>query len=403
MKRNRITKLTLEEVSAVDKPAQVGARAVLIKRAGLPPDDWKVIKGMFVDALADEESRNMSNGYQSPIGKILEPLADTNIALREALEATFKYDVIANKKVAIATIAAEYFTKVHAMLGEIADLATNFQKGVNTMNVNEIKEQVAVAVKKALGDEASEGNQTDVSDAVLKAIEPAIEANREASVVAALPADHREYLDDIAKSASHSEAERAELRKQFLSTDATDESRAAVVKAWGDSGETFKAADGRIYKRSELGSAFDLFVEQVRKQEATDKELADLRKRKEEEDLIAKSKEAFPNLPGDNAARVALEKSLGEMPEEAAKSVRAMLKSGSEASGQFFKSVGQEGGSDPDSWDAETKLNKMAHELVQKSDSGMTFSEAYTKVMETPEGTKLYNQHVQESSGRPVS
>ncbi len=396
MKKRNIIKLKLHEVSAVDKPAQSGARVVLIKRAGATEVD-ATTKGMFEDALTDIVDNRDLTDEVSATEQIMMEMSDSHWALREALQATISFDVIADKQAAINSIASEYFEKVHDMLGQLSNLLIS--KGGNTMNQEEMTALIKKTVTETLGDKPADADGGVIAESIIKALDPMVQENRETLKVASLPAAHREYLEDISKAADITDDKKAELRKQFLADETTDENREAVVKAWTSSGEIFKAVDGRVLKRSELGAAFDLLVAEVKKGEERDKELADLKKRDEDKALIAKSRSEFPNIAGDDATRLTLEKTLQSLPEDEAEKMRAVLKSTSTVVGKSLETVGNSGiGTDADSPTA--KLEAMAHNLVSKTENGISYADAYQKVLDTPEGDALYEAHVAEMAGR---
>jgi len=328
--RHIIKSLDLDEISAVDTPAQEGARAVIIKRAEGKGGDPK---------------------------KPAMPLA------RRLVEA------------------------IHSQMRKAS------------MNIN-IESEITKAAEAAKGED---GN-VDIdafAKAVVGALSPVVAEADEVKKVAAMPQAHQDYLTQVAKSAQMSAEQKAELRKAFIAAD-SDTARDAVVKEWDSASEVFKSAGGQVFRRAELGAAFDTVVEQVKKAEDTEKRLAELEKRNADAELIRKSKEEFPNLPGDDSTRLALEKSLSGMDDEEAKKVREMLKSGSNNIGKMFGETGVGGGIDGGgggSTDADAKLNDLAKAMVQKrAEDGqpITHAEAYAAVLETPQGEELYEAHRRE-------
>ena len=398
--RKIITKLSVSEVSAVDSPAQASATVVLIKRH-TPPDsnEWAVVKGMFMDALEDIESRNTSDNWRdnlTPTQQVLEQLSDSNWALRDSLETLIKYDLPAKKK-AVKSIASEYHEKVSDMFGQITSLIS--KRGNLTMTKEEMaaqQEEIAAAVAKALGDKVDEDGTAKIAEAVAKALEPTLAKSADLVRISQMKPEHQEYLSDVEKSAGFTDEQKAELRKKFIAEGTTDEAREKVVKAWGETAEVFKAADGTILKRSELGNAYDPLVAQIKKNEETTNELDALKKQNADADMIAKNRTEFPNLPGDDEARLAIEKTMAGLDEEAGKKVREMLKASNTAITKQFETFGSDPTIDGDS--PEAQLNALVESHVQKSEGKLTTGEAYLQVIETEKGNELYEKHVRESA-----
>jgi len=388
--KRKITKLTLDEVSGVDRPAQVGARVVLIKRAD---DDRAVIKGLFMDALDEiyESEQPYENTDWSEERRIVESFWPVNRALVKALDATLTFDSLKKKSV-IKNIASEFVTKVRTLLDQLSSIVS---KREAAMNVDEITKQITESVVSVLGDgEEAQSNAEQIAKALAKPL--AEHSTSQAGEVAELrelmklTAEQREYLDDISKAQDITDEKKVELRKAFLAEGTTSDQRDAVVKAWASSTDVFKSQDGRVFKRSELGASFDPLVEEIKKGEKRDAELRKLQDRDADRQLIEKSRSDLPNLPGDDSTRLALEKTLAGLEEADANKVREMLKAANTSMEGVFKNLGQ--GGDSSAVDAADKLDEMAKSLIQKN-QGMSYHEAYQKVLESDEGDALYNEH----------
>lgn len=127
---------------------------------------------------------------------------------------------------------------------------------------------------------------------------------------------------------------------------------------------------------------------------AMQKELA-----KSQHETLMKSLEAevekqYPNLPGDVRNKAILLNSINQMPEDIAKMAKDYLSKANDNMGAVVnKSLGSgEPGKDISAKkEAEQKLDELAKSIMEKEN--LTFGEAYSKALNTPEGTKLYDQY----------
>lgn len=140
------------------------------------------------------------------------------------------------------------------------------------------------------------------------------------------------------------------------------------------------------------------------KDEAVQKEMADLRKQAEEATAIAKAeREAridmefakkaeteYPNVPGEPAMKGKLLKAIDAFDDDLKKFATETLKASNDAITKAFTEVGalslEKAAGSP-----EAELNKMATEY-QKANTGMTFEKAYDAVAQTPAGAALYQK-----------
>lgn len=395
MKRHKISKLKIGEVSAVDRPAQKGARAVLIKR-DISKDanfDITIEKGMFKDALREiATSRNMYRTKDNgPKGFLLsiEKLSDTNYALNDALQAVHKFKSL-EKKSEIKKIAEEYAKSFDEAYKKVA--ATILKREGSDMDNAEMSGSVIEIIKKGLG-EKSEVDAEALGNAVMLAIKPAIDNAENIAKIVAMPEQHREYLNLIEKSASHSAEERAELRNAFIGVEDVAK-RDVIVKQWNSQDDAFTCADGTVIRKSESGTSYAAMVVLAKRNDEIAVDLKKMQDEKANSDRIEKSKQMYPSLVGEDTTRVALEAALEAMPEESAEAVRGVLKAASATNSELFKSIGSPGGGD--GGNSADKLDAMTKSRIQKSDADISYMEAYQQVLETPEGEALYEQHTQE-------
>ena len=407
-KRNKIVKLNLHEISGVDKPAQAGAQVVLIKRAGdddgntpasNPPRDVQAIaKGMFANALKITQAQH----GDTPAGKVLAVLNESGWALREAIEAVVLVSADEDTmRVRVSAIIAEYLAKLDEILPQVSSLLS---KGGSQMNADKAGEALLAALQKHTGDDGKVDADKVVDD-VSKLLADAGDAKRIAELekMVAMPQAHRDYLANVKASGDFTDEQKEELLKQFLADETTDAQRDKVVKAALDTDEVYKSQDGQVFRKSQLGSeVYGIVVAQAKQADDLRKRLGKVEADKANEAAIAKSREEFPNLPGDDSTHLALHKAFAGMGEEEADKLRAVLKSKSATNGNWFNELGSGDDTGGDvhksATDSEAKLNKIADEIVRKSaEQGetITHATAFVRATETPEGKELYEQHRQ--------
>lgn len=183
-------------------------------------------------------------------------------------------------------------------------------------------------------------------------------------------------------------------------TDLQKDVDAKMAKAKADaedvskSGEETLTLNGTIFKKSVVGEGAFLAIKASAMQQDA------LRKEIEDQKLLGRVEKEYPNIAGKPADKAAL-LGLIEKADEAVKATGlAVLKALNDAGAEFKKEDGK-GSGDPgvgspvgkmsSDTDAGAKLDQMAKDLAQKE--GISVERAYAKVLDTPEGDKLYNQH----------
>jgi hypothetical protein len=205
----------------------------------------------------------------------------------------------------------------------------------------------------------------------------------------------------------------ARLAKSELRASMTDEHRAYYDSLQGDAQEAFgKAApderDAIVAKVKSADETVTIEGETVRKSDVGDATFRILKKQQERIDKEARAAEAersarvqkeleaeaeglWPNLVGTSVEKAEMLKGIKAMPEAAREAQLKMMKAADEAMAKQFKEIGQ-GGQGDDSG-AAAKLEKMAKELADKEN--ISIAKAYSKVLETPEGSKLYTESLE--------
>jgi hypothetical protein len=168
----------------------------------------------------------------------------------------------------------------------------------------------------------------------------------------------------------------------FLAKSA-DDRKAEIAKAGDADPVVYKSADGVEFRKSDdprlvaMAKRADE-ADRIAKAERETRETAEFTKRAETE---------IGHLPGDAALKGKVLKHLASAPEDVAKAADTMLKAGDSAIAKSFTKFGVAGG-DPTGDNPEAKLNSLAKAHAEKNN--VSFAKAYSAVLDTEEGKRLY-------------
>lgn len=218
--------------------------------------------------------------------------------------------------------------------------------------------------------------ETKMTDEVTKKMEALTASLAKAQEIISMPADVRKHYDGLtAKKQDAFLAKSADERKA--------EAEAAIAKAADLATVVYTDANGVEYTKADdarlvtLAKNNDKLMEGIRQKEAEAKD-AELAKRAAE----------LEHIPGDEAVRVALLKSIEAIADEEVRN-RAFeaLKAKSDAAAPAFKPVGV-AGNPVNKSDSIATLDALAKAYA--AEKGVTYAKAYDAVLKTAEGAKLY-------------
>ena len=362
MPKKRIMRtLTIKELSGVDFPAQVGAKAVMLKRDVKPPKTKKKLEDLSAEQVAELVKRGAA---------VLTTAADghTHLVMLE--------DFDGNKVVSGTTSWQDEHTHPWIMLdddtiliGEVDDHSHEPDRESKLAGGNEMTPEEKAALEKA---------EQDAKDqkALAKRFEAISKFNDTTKA-------YFETLDEAGQDA-------------FLEKSADDQAAdvTAYTKAKDDDNPVvYKAENGDVYRKNDDPR----LVQMAKDRDADREELNKQRAVNKQQDLEKRAGELLPNLPGSIQVRASmLEKVESIENEDDRKAAMDALKASNDALDPAFQTIGKGGVSDtPVDGSPEQKLEKMAQDLAKKD--GISEADAYTKVLETPEGAKLYDEHRQAS------
>jgi hypothetical protein len=186
-------------------------------------------------------------------------------------------------------------------------------------------------------------------------------------------------------------------QEAFLKADAESRKRdlsQAEELAKAQDPVVFTAKDGTEFRKSD-----DVRLVQMAKDRDHDREIAKAeRETREGLEFEKRAETEFAALPGENVAKVALLRVVSTIEKaEDRDAVLAILKA---QNAEMAKALTRIGTTVAAEGDSEKELNKMATELAEKK--GVSFEKAFSDVLDTEVGRKLYAEHEAERMARNV-
>lgn len=407
-KRKVMEKFRLDEISAVDRPAQSPALATIIKRAAEDMDpempetedeeDEMEMKGKKPKAKKNGDEACPSVGYGP--GVVLMTSENEGHQHNIHLTAGVKGDTTTYNS-GEADEGGHSHPWVITSAGQLVIGMTNGHD--HTVDMAEARNAVFSATMKSesqaahVGSEPSEEpaasaamEETSMDQEQLEALKAQVaeltKAKDRAEAIAALPSEQRAHFDALG----------AEDQDAFLGKSAED--RDAVVKAAGEENPViYKSLDGLELRKSDDPRV----VLAVKRADEAVKAAEAERAKNEQMELEKRAEEVTANLPGDLTVRAALLKSVEAIADETVREgVLACLKAANQ--GIFERAAGKPeahgmtkgAGFKPTSTSAEDQLDALAEKLAKET--GVPLFKAYDQVLRTDEGAKLYVKFTEE-------
>lgn len=412
-KRFIVKDMTVNEVSSVDRPAQSGATAVIMKRGELP--EIELAKSTFEQTL---RGNLLSDKVRDAFYKTFNNLYSGKDAFRKALADEIASGGDGTKS---STAFKEWFgTLVDQALGaakaldvgEIANLektltkaATDWLDSQETVMTIKTRAELdaAIAKAKAEGDNVTVGTVAALHKAAsdLKAEDALPAEGPLAKAKTKKSGDDKDEIEEMKakmKRMEKRDALSADLRKHYDTLDSDTARDAFLAKdSSGQATELEKAAgsDPVVYTTIDgldLRKSADPALIAMAKRADEDRRSAALEKAaRQNVELEKRANDELGKLGGTMAGKKALLKALDNIEdEEVRKSAQEVLSSATAVAdkGDIFQKRG--GGVAPsiEKSSAEGKLDQMASEL-SKSKS-ISLEKAYTEVLDSEEGQKLY-------------
>jgi len=332
----------MSEISAVDRPAQVGARATIMKRDDGEPY-WKR------DFSQDQRDHLASTGAALPDGSF--PIQNGS-DLENAIHAIGRATDPAKAKAHIISRA-----KSLGLTSQLPDGWVSKIGKVLDMTPDELQKLLDESIAKATAPLAAE---LTALKAAGKKKPPPVDDGAEPDADDAMKAAwHKVIAKRVAEAI---EATKAEMQAAF--------DKAAEI-AKGD--ETFES-EGVVIRKSEVGEpTFKLLKSQAEKLE-----LGAFEKKAQAE---------IANLPGELTLKAKVLRTISKLDKDVREGLEAMLKGGSAAVRTMSKSAGVTA---VEASSVEGQLEGLVGEYATKNN--VSKAEAYAKVLETAAGAELYNK-----------
>lgn len=375
-KGNLLKDVSVQEVSLVGRGANQGAKVSLFKSE---ESIEELAKQSFNEALSDMELSEQLN-------QLIENFYDFSVAVRRSFISIIRDPGVTAKKVAIKESLNQFMVAMSGLVD-----GTDIIKGELDLSSDETIELISFFSKNK-EDIINYNNQIeggfDMND--LEKLQKKMddlkkktddEAKIAVAEIAALTVISK--MDDVTKVYFDSLEE--EGQADFLKKG--EKKWAGIIEKSKVSEETF-TAHGRTIRKSVVGEDVYEVLKAQQAEIETNKQIAKDEKEARESAEFTKSAETlYKNLPGDPDVKGKVLKAADGLPKDVKEALTTMLKAGNEAmsKAKVFDELGSgEVGEDS----SEGRLNKMAE--VYAEEKNVTFAKAYTVVLKTKEGRKLY-------------
>lgn len=416
-KRRIMRSFKINEISAVDTPAQEGARVLMMKRAPDPAapstNDSPIVmaKAAFADIFNEEKTE------QAVCRAFYDAMDDRWLAddsFREALK-----DAQGDAQ----TSADQYVAAVRVMADKAVAAVRDARAGGAIPDDESMKSEVAKAIKGAeisFAKHVEEKPMFKTLAELIAAIEKYASGDRSVSKAdlrkAAIDLDAVDKLtgelalaqpDPEVASLKRQVAELSmtpDVRKHYDGLDdagktaflakSADQQAAEVAAANTDDPVVYTAKDGTQVRKSDGAMA----VMMAKNFDALNGRMDKLEKGHEANTFEKRAQTEFPYLP--TASTVALLKSAAALTDEESAPLIAGLRLANKAAKPRFQTLGNGGDvtksfvDDSGAEAAGDKLDELAKSIMAKSKDAMTYEQAYAKAITSPEGRALYNETV---------
>jgi len=346
------TDLEITKLSTVKNPAHAPALAAIIKSAAISDEEENVIKQTFMEAMGEIQLEEQTE-------QLMDGIWDSIWALRKSIRNTMTEEGVTNKKEVINNNIADFATSLSGIISATTVIKSGGQ---------DMKEEAIAAMLK-------------------KAVDPLKAELAVASEVAKMNDNTKslyESLDDSGKEAFLKNS--PEERETIL----LDHEKLMKSKE-GDS-ESVVLHDQTIVK-ADCGAGVFAILKAQQIEIDTSKNEAKIEKEARQIGEFTKMAEGlYPALPGDSKTKGLVMKVISEMSDKTVQdALTTMLKAGNIGieTAKTFDELGHSfvpaGDSSPLS-----ELNKMAQ--TKADDEKVTFAKGYDMVLQTPEGSNLYEK-----------
>lgn len=346
MARRIMRQFVIGEISAVDMPAQEGAKAMIVKRADGDKKnmvDAGLVAKRYISSMDGAVSFGTVVREELKCEQYYEMLEEVS-PLLNALDTSLRsiagdgaYDA-ATKLTMARTTVEDFMTSLRAKWADadtfmMAALAKMESKENEDMDeLTKLKNQLADLTKQLeaakAGVDAAKATAKSETENLTAQLEKANAQIAELTAKSGLTDTERSYFDSLEK------AEQADFLKM------SKKQRAAAVAKAAEDDETI-TVKGRVIRKSKVGD--DMFAILKAQQEDTlemAKGLDEERDRRVNTELSAKAKSEYGNLPGTDVEKAAVLKAMEDMDEAVRGTLTKMLVAGEGAIKSAFSRLG---------------------------------------------------------------
>lgn len=363
-RRRRISKFRMDETSVVDKPAHTPARIAIMKRAADTSTVEPIQKKLAMTSLTAGHAHTV----------IMVQAGSEGLAELRAGQTSFvdghTHDWVMDDAGNIIFADAEGHSHGVAVLITKADDEINDDILAESLlaSLVPVPEQASgTEIKKMTPEEKAAQAAQDKQNELTKRAETA------ESIVKLSP-----------EQRAHYEALPKDEQGDFLSAENKDE---IVKNASDENAVIYTATNGDTFRKNDDPR----LVKMAQERDAESKELAKERALRKRDDLLKRSGELLKNCSGTPEAKATLLGAVeGIKDDELRKVVLGIVTAKDAGLEKAFTQVG-EGGDGGEGNDASTKLDALAKAYNEKHDD-ITPEQAYSAVLDTPEGGELHAQ-----------
>ncbi len=356
MAKRKMLRFAIDELSGVDKAAQEGALAVIMKRA-----DPEEIDKFHRNEFSNPKMLSTVDGHThlfDDIGKA----GETTWSVSEGEDNGHTHLWIRQKDGTVLIGEAEGHD--HIVL----------EKRVT-------KEDITAAS----GGVAKKTEDTSMSDDTKKTAKGGAD---EISAQEKINADLTKRLEKSEAVGTLTDTQRAfynaiegdEAQATFLAKSA-DERNAEVEKTQGEDPVVYTSVEGEIFRKSDDSR----LVTMAKDRDEDRRELVSERAARRNDSFTKRAETELANLPGDLTMKVSLLSVIEDLDEETRKGATALLKAANDAVTGAFKEAGHRDVSS--SSDEEAQLHKLALAGVK---DGVSYAKSYSTACKSAEGRDLY-------------
>ena len=359
-----MSEFKIAEISAVDVPAQEGAKMVLMKRADLE----KPNKGETQMTLPTEKNSDIS----LEIAKRYIDTSDGAVSFGTALAEEIKSSIYWEAMNEVGPYLYSLDTSLRSIAGDVkVDNETKLTMMRNTVEdfmlvIRQVWSGIDQVVEQSLAGKSIEGDATMTARTVKSYEDEILDLTKQIEDLKKSNADtakFAEQLEALGKQVEALTAERDEATAKASMTDAEKEfmgtlDRDEKAKFLSMSGDERKARmkksaedddtvviKGRTIRKSAVGEdVFEIFKAQAADEETLRKSFEEERDRRETAEFGKRAEDELGHLPGTVTERANILKAVSKLPDDVRTSIEKALAAGDKAVKSAFSTLGTNSG-----------------------------------------------------------